>query len=674
MGKLCENQQEIYAAYRVANLLGVYEDCSPNGFYQRWKQKNAFMKAQAEEFGIGSTDHFIDAVERTVDQRRAETEWKHADAWKNGIAAFGARYLTPEMYLDYELKSIQLAFATYKGEMVGNHKCHVYTEDEKRAFYDANQDLFTRYHGDLFSYEEVDLIIEKWLKVQEYQDIIESVVANTYLSETAVNEISAQDVSDEKSDNAVQWMSEFEEQVAKANCECPLYAVWNQMQVEQCQREDQNRSEETESGAENCGRCYYVSSLHGDDANDGTEDQPLKSLYAVNRLKLQPGDQVLLERGSVFENQFLHLNVQGTKEQPIYIGAYGNGAKPLIQTNGQGIWYQDYGNELDAPTHVYRGYVSSAVLLYDCEYLTVENLEISNKGGVFGETYSAPHKMNRTGVAGIAKNRGTLHEIHLSNLYIHDVEGNVYDKHMNNGGIYFTCLKPEAEEKTGVARYENVSVRGCHLKRTSRWGIAVGYSYKCKEFMTAELPDELFERYGHHNIYIADNYVEEIGGDGITVMYAMKPLVEYNSGDSCALEMNDRYYTEPEDRAGKVAAGIWPWKCKDALLTYNEMRDMRLNQDSMAWDADSGDGTLYQYNYSRLNEGGCVMFCLEEAIHNEFRYNVSVDDLGGLISPSGNPDAWIHHNVFYHRAEVPFVRPHMDDGKYVAEENEIHLS
>ncbi len=637
MGKLCENQQKICVAYRVANLLGVYEDCSPNGFYQRWKQKNAFMKEQAEEFGIGSTDNFIDVVEQIVDQRRAETEWKNAEAWKNGTTAFGARYLTPAMHLDYELKSIQLAFATYKGEMVGNYKCHVYTEDEKRAFYDANQDLFTRYHGDLFPYEEVDLIIEKWLKVQEYQDIIE--------------------------------------QVAKADCECPLYAVWNQMQEDQRQREDKSRPEEAEneSSIGNIGRCYYVSSIHGDDTNEGTEDQPLKSLYAVNRLKLKPGDQVLLERDSVFEGQFLHLNVQGTKEHPIYIGAYGTGEKPLIQTDGQGIWYQDYGNELDAPTHVYRGYVSSAVLLYDCEYLTVENLEISNKGGVFGETYSAPHKMNRTGVAGIAKNRGTLHEIHLNNLYIHDIEGNVYDKHMNNGGIYFTCLKPDKEEKTGVARYENVSVRGCHLKRISRWGIAVGYSYKCKEFMRAELSDELFEKYGHHNIYIADNYVEEIGGDGITVMYTMKPLVEYNSGDSCALEMNDRYYSEPGNRGGKVAAGIWPWKCKDALLTYNEMRDMRLNQDSMAWDADSGDGTLYQYNYSRLNEGGCVMFCLEEAIHNEFRYNVSVDDLGGTISPSGNPDAWIHHNVFYHRAEVPFVRARMDDGKYNAEDNEFYL-
>ncbi len=666
MGNLCENQQKIYAAYRVANLLGVYEDCSPNGFYQRWKQKNAFMKEQAETYGLGSARGFIDDIEQIVDHRRAESEWKNEDAWKNGTAAFGARYLTPEMHLDYELKSIQLAFATYKGEMVGNHKCHVYTKDEKRAFYEKNQDLFTRYHGDLFPYEEVDLIIEKWLKMQEYQELIRAVIAKSYSSETDESELlisrtNTENVSGVEMDDATQWSTEFE-------------AIWNLMQEEQHQREDESCPEEPESESRigNGGRCYHVSSLRGDDANDGTECHPLKSLYAINRLDLQPGDQVLLERGSVFEGQFLHLNVQGTKERPIYVGAYGKGARPLMRTNGQGIWYQDYGTELDAPTHVYKGYVSSAVLLYDCEYVTVENLEITNCGGVFGEEYSAPHKMNRTGVAGIAKNRGTLHEIHLNNLYIHDVEGNVYDKHMNNGGIYFTCLKPDEEEKTGVARYENVSVRGCHLKRTSRWGIAIGYSYKCKEFMMAELSDELFEKYGHHNIYIADNYVDEIGGDGITVMYAMKPLVEYNSGDSCALEMNDHYYSEPENRGGKVAAGIWPWKCKDALLTYNEMRDMRLNQDSMAWDADSGDGTLYQYNYSRLNEGGCVMFCLEEAIHNEFRYNVSMDDLGGTISPSGNPDAWIHHNVFYHRAEVPFVRARMDDGRYTAEENEFH--
>ena len=52
-----------------------------------------------------------------------------------------------------------------------------------------------------------------------------------------------------------------------------------------------------------------------------------------------------------------------------------------------------------------------------------------------------PYKMNRTGVAVTARDKG-VSGIHLQNLYVHDVNGNVYDKHMNNGGIYMTALKP----------------------------------------------------------------------------------------------------------------------------------------------------------------------------------------------------------------------------------------
>ena len=48
--------------------------------------------------------------------------------------------------------------------------------------------------------------------------------------------------------------------------------------------------------------------------------------------------------------------------------------------------------------------------------------------------------MNRTGVAVVAKAKGVRHGITLRNLLIHDVNGNVYDKHMNNGGIYMTAL------------------------------------------------------------------------------------------------------------------------------------------------------------------------------------------------------------------------------------------
>lgn len=202
-------------------------------------------------------------------------------------------------------------------------------------------------------------------------------------------------------------------------------------------------------------------------------------------------------------------------------------------------------------------------------------------------------------------------------------------------------------------------------------GIAVGYSYAHEQFQGAALKEDVFQKYGHLNIVIRDNYVKAAGGDGITVMYALRPLVKHNTADSVACEMNDRIYSEPGNRLGKVAAAIWPWKCKDALFRYNEVTDTRLNQDGMAYDADSGDGTVYEYNYSRMNEGGCVMFCLEEAIHNTFRHNVSYDDLGGTISPASNPDARLEQNIFYVRDGVPFVRNHMDGGNYTESNDRI---
>ena len=156
-------------------------------------------------------------------------------------------------------------------------------------------------------------------------------------------------------------------------------------------------------------KTYYVNAETGRDSFDGlSEATAFASLRAVNRLTLQPGDRVLLARGSVFAGQYLHLTCCGSKDAPIVVGAYGDGPAPRIDADGQGIWYQDYGCPLDSPTHVYRGYVSSAVLLYDAAYVTVQGLEITNhSGAILGESYSQPDKMERTGVAVVAtKNIG----------------------------------------------------------------------------------------------------------------------------------------------------------------------------------------------------------------------------------------------------------------------------
>ena len=417
---------------------------------------------------------------------------------------------------------------------------------------------------------------------------------------------------------------------------------------------------------------YYVSDRIGDDKNDGTTPQkPLRTLWAASEKSLSAGDEIRLECGSVFYGQALHLSVRGTKQAPIVIGSYGVGNLPVIAAQGNGLWYQNYGTGLDAPTHVWQGYVSSAVLLYDCEYIRLEHLEITNCPQLLGEQYSQADKMNRTGVAVVAQNKGTLHNIELSNLYVHDVKGNVYDKHLNNGGIYCTALKPQ-KAGASVARYDGLHIHHCKVEHCSRWGIAAGYTYTHPFFTTLYLEDEVVKKYGHENVLLEHNYVKSIGGDGITPMYCLKPLVQYNVAEDTANEINDQVYTLAGVRIGKTAAAIWPWKCKDALLQYNEAYHTCDNQDGQAWDADSGDGTVYQFNYSHNNAGGCIMFCEGESVNNDFRYNISMLDGGGIINPAKNPDAHIYNNTFIFDDTVPFIRHNMSGGHLLVENNIIY--
>ncbi len=433
---------------------------------------------------------------------------------------------------------------------------------------------------------------------------------------------------------------------------------------------------------------YYVSTLHGKDSNDGkSQSKPFYSLQKINELQLNPGDKVLLECGSVFQDGYLHLYEQsGSKEAPIVIDQYGQGAMPVIDTNGQGVWYQNYGYRLDANSHIKNGYVSSSILLYDTEYIEINNLEIVNDATDIEAVYNEAHVMNRTGVAAIAQNKGTIEHIHLNGLHIHDVYGNVYDKHMNNGGIYFTVALPrdavqegnEFTSASGISRYDDVLIENCNVQRVNRWGIAVGYTAYWNKFSQKAIDSEVIKEYGATNVVIRNNYIKDPGGDAITTMYCDKPLVEYNISDGAAQQINTEDYVNVDGRGGRVAAAIWPWKCKDAVFQYNEAFDTangdRGNDDGQAWDADSGDGTVYQYNYSHNNSGGCVMFCLGQAYQNTFRYNISQNDLKGAMDIAGNPDAHVYNNVFYMKEGVSFVRTRNNGGKLNAENNIIYYS
>ena len=67
-------------------------------------------------------------------------------------------------------------------------------------------------------------------------------------------------------------------------------------------------------------RTYYVSANRGNHNHSGSSPkEAFASLAAINRLELGPGDRVLLECGSVFENQYLHLSARGTEEKPVVL-------------------------------------------------------------------------------------------------------------------------------------------------------------------------------------------------------------------------------------------------------------------------------------------------------------------------------------------------------------------
>ena len=102
----------------------------------------------------------------------------------------------------------------------------------------------------------------------------------------------------------------------------------------------------------------------------------------------------------------------------------------------------------------------------------------------------------------------------------------------------------------------------------------------------------------------------------------------------------------------RVAAGIWPWKCKNAIFQYNEcfatLNASNGNGDGQPWDADYGDGTNYQYNYSHGNTASTIMFCGWESINNTFRYNISQNEDMGPLDPAGNSgNCQVYNNTFY---------------------------
>lgn len=163
------------------------------GFSSEEERKLVLARLQAAAWmGVISSPD-LEAVEERRKQKNAEIEKRLA----KGEAVYGLTHYTPAMYLQYELTRFKLDYTVHAKAFLDQYSKNIshgpcfyrgggtcpaqysyreITEEEKKAFYEENKDLFTRYFGDSFAYDEVSMIIEKRLREMEYESIIQDLL------------------------------------------------------------------------------------------------------------------------------------------------------------------------------------------------------------------------------------------------------------------------------------------------------------------------------------------------------------------------------------------------------------------------------------------------------------------------------------------------------------------
>ena len=330
---------------------------------------------------------------------------------------------------------------------------------------------------------------------------------------------------------------------------------------------------------------YYIDNAKGSDKNAGTSTKMAwKSLARVDSTIFSAGDHILFKAGGRWTGQ-LKLQGSGKADGPIVIDQYGIGDKPRIDAEGAYL---------------------ETVILENVEYWEVNNLEITNTGK---EVQSG-----RTGVMIALNNFGIAHGIKLRNLFVHDVNGDNKVRQRGGFGIHLSAR--------GESHFDGLVIEGCHLVRTDCsgiWGDGSKDSY-------------------HQNVIIRNNLLEDIGGDGIVVLFCDKALIEYNR------------LVKGRQRVETSCAGIWPWSSDGTIIQFNEVSGMKGFEDGMSYDVDDYCyNTVFQYNYSHDNDGGFLLV-MPHTNGTVVRYNISQNDgNGSRIIHFTRPveSLEVYNNVFY---------------------------
>lgn len=344
--------------------------------------------------------------------------------------------------------------------------------------------------------------------------------------------------------------------------------------------------------AQGTGNSYYVDSENGDDSFDGlSEAAPWKSLNKVSSVTFQPGDSILFKAGGSWAGS-LTLHGSGAPGNPITLGKYGEGSRPLLHGDGQ---------------------VARVIYMENLEYWTIQDLEITN--GYPG----APNNLALAGIYSYLKTGGVYHGLTFRNLDIHFIEGSAAGSNQFRSGAIMLV----AGSATPAAKYDGVLIEDCSIHDLNAMGIYTSSLGTSNTNYLSRNQDNMFTNVVIRNVSVINN------SSSALILADLYGAVVEN-----VVTLDNGYY-KPENVAAVMVANF-PVKSTNITYQYNETARCYPTGDSQAWDADYGlSGTnIWQYNYSHDNPGG---FFISINLYGDpdmelvVRYNISQNDMRGTI-------------------------------------------
>ncbi|WP_416904411.1 right-handed parallel beta-helix repeat-containing protein [Micromonospora echinospora] len=388
---------------------------------------------------------------------------------------------------------------------------------------------------------------------------------------------------------------------------------------------------------------YYVDATTGLDSNTGlSQTQPWKSLNKINATAFGAGDRILLKAGSRWTGQ-LWPKGSGAAGSPIVIDSYGSGSKPRIDGAGA---------------------VADTVRLFNQEYWTIRNIEVTNTVPSTGTPGANLRDLRGIHVSG--DNSQVLDGFVIDAVHVHDVSGQVnwiggdtadnapginfktgWDASKKTGGIVIDTTVPNiAAPPSTPTIINNVVIQNSMIANTSFAGISIKqYSGSSPGAVAtgwgnrANASDPKFKP--HTNVVIRNNYITQAGtAYGCNGIY----LTDVRGG---TIERN------VVDRAG--TSGIETYFADNVTIQFNEVFGTSKKAggaDSNGIDADKATtAQVIQYNYVHGNGDG-ILLCQFAFGDVAVRYNVITSNTRYQIylHSDAAANASIYNNTIYNDA------------------------